>query len=148
MRPRRGARGTCENAIKAVTCDLHSDRTSATTFLANALRLLFKSLSAGRAMQTGIDHTTDTNMITWLEPSEAEALRLSQFLCPTNGEKLSDYSYGAWPTYLFVQSTPSWADGALDGSFSMPAPAAKLRTFCHPATLIVPQAGMALATIA
>jgi Transposase DDE domain group 1 len=34
------ARSTCENAIKAVKCDLHSDRTSATTFLANALRLL------------------------------------------------------------------------------------------------------------
>lgn len=34
------ARGNCENAIKALKCDLHSDRTSATTFLANALRLL------------------------------------------------------------------------------------------------------------
>jgi len=34
------ARGKCENDIKAVTGDLHSDRTSATTFLANALRLL------------------------------------------------------------------------------------------------------------
>jgi hypothetical protein len=35
------ARGNCENDIKAVKCDLHSDRTSATTFLANAIRLLF-----------------------------------------------------------------------------------------------------------
>jgi len=34
------ARGNCENDIKAVKTDLHSDRTSATTFLANALRLL------------------------------------------------------------------------------------------------------------
>ena len=34
------ARGNCENHIKAVKCDLHSDRTSATTFLANAMRLL------------------------------------------------------------------------------------------------------------
>jgi len=34
------ARGNCENDIKAVQCDLHSDRTSATTFLANSLRLL------------------------------------------------------------------------------------------------------------
>jgi Transposase DDE domain group 1 len=34
------ARGHCENAIKAVKNDLHSDRTSATTFLANAMRLL------------------------------------------------------------------------------------------------------------
>jgi len=34
------ARGNCENAIKAVKCALHSDRTSATPFLANSLRLL------------------------------------------------------------------------------------------------------------
>ena len=34
------ARGQCENDIKAVKCDLRSDRTSATTFLANAMRLL------------------------------------------------------------------------------------------------------------
>jgi hypothetical protein len=32
------ARGNCENDIKAVKIDLRSDRTSATTFLANALR--------------------------------------------------------------------------------------------------------------
>jgi hypothetical protein len=35
-----GARGTCDNARKAVTGALHSDRTSATTFLAHAMRLL------------------------------------------------------------------------------------------------------------
>jgi hypothetical protein len=35
-----GARGNCANDIKAVQCDLHSDRTSATTCLANAMRLL------------------------------------------------------------------------------------------------------------
>jgi hypothetical protein len=34
------ARGNCKNDIKAVKGDLHSDRTSATTFLANATRLL------------------------------------------------------------------------------------------------------------
>jgi hypothetical protein len=34
------ARGNCENDIKAVKNDLHSDRTSATSFLANAMRLL------------------------------------------------------------------------------------------------------------
>lgn len=34
------ARGNGENASKAVKHDLHSDRTSATTFLANATRLL------------------------------------------------------------------------------------------------------------
>jgi Transposase DDE domain group 1 len=35
-----GARGNCENAIKAVKIDRRSDRTAATTVLANALRLL------------------------------------------------------------------------------------------------------------
>ena len=35
-----GARGNCEHAIKAVQCALQSDRTSATTCLANAMRLL------------------------------------------------------------------------------------------------------------
>ena len=34
------ARGNCETDIKAVKNDLHSDRTSATSFLANAMRLL------------------------------------------------------------------------------------------------------------
>jgi hypothetical protein len=34
------ARGTCENHLKAVKCDLSSDRPSATTFLAHAMRLL------------------------------------------------------------------------------------------------------------
>jgi Transposase DDE domain group 1 len=34
------ARGNCANDIKAIKCDLHSDRTSATTCLANATRLL------------------------------------------------------------------------------------------------------------
>jgi hypothetical protein len=34
------ARGNCENALKAVKVDLRSDRTSATTFLANATRLV------------------------------------------------------------------------------------------------------------
>ena len=35
-----GARGNCANAMKAGKCALQSDRTSATTCLANAVRLL------------------------------------------------------------------------------------------------------------
>ena len=35
-----GARGTCEHHSQAIKCDLHSDRTAATTFRANAMRLL------------------------------------------------------------------------------------------------------------
>jgi hypothetical protein len=41
------ARGNCENHIKAVKCDLHSDRPSATTFLANAMRLLLACAAYG-----------------------------------------------------------------------------------------------------
>ena len=41
------ARGQCENDMKAVKCDLHSDRTSATTFLANAVRLLLACAAYG-----------------------------------------------------------------------------------------------------
>jgi hypothetical protein len=41
------ARGTCENHIKAVQCDLASDRPAATTFLANATRLLLACAASG-----------------------------------------------------------------------------------------------------
>ncbi len=55
------ARGNCENAIKAVKIDLRSDRTSATTFLANALRLLLACAAyvLHHALQTStLRHTT------------------------------------------------------------------------------------------
>src|SRR3954452_13681510 len=52
------ARGNCENDIKAVKCDLHSDRTSATTFLANALRLLLSCVAyvLHHALRTSTRH--------------------------------------------------------------------------------------------
>ena len=34
--------------------------------------------------------------------------------------------------YLFVHSTPSFADGALARSLTMPAPTEKSKTFCQP----------------
>jgi hypothetical protein len=40
----------------------------------------------------------------------------------------SDY----FPAYLLVQSTPSFADGALARSLTMPAPVEKSTTFCQP----------------
>jgi hypothetical protein len=55
------ARGNCENDIKAVKCDLHSDRTSATTFLANAMRLLLSCAAyvLHHALRTHtLQHTT------------------------------------------------------------------------------------------
>jgi DDE family transposase len=54
------ARGNCENAIKAVKVDLRSDRTSATTFLANALRLLLACAASvlHHALRTSTLHHT------------------------------------------------------------------------------------------
>jgi hypothetical protein len=54
------ARGNCENDLKAVKNDLHSDRTSATTFLANAMRLLLACAAYGlhHALRTHPLHHT------------------------------------------------------------------------------------------
>src|SRR6516162_606115 len=75
--------------------------------------------------------------------------RASQFITTrdsrpeTRNHRISGYGL---PTYLFVQSTPSLFDGAW-ASLTMPAPVEKLMTFCHPAGVIFPQAGMAPATM-
>jgi hypothetical protein len=62
------ARGNCENDIKAVKCDLHSDRTSATTFLANALRLLLSCAAyvLHHALRT---HTLQQTVLAQAQPS-------------------------------------------------------------------------------
>jgi Transposase DDE domain group 1 len=62
------ARGNCENSIKAVKCDLHSDRTSATTFLANAMRLLLACAAyvLHHALRT---HTLAHTALTTAQPS-------------------------------------------------------------------------------
>ena len=62
------ARGTCENHIKAVKCDLHSDRTSATTFLANAMRLLLACAAyvLHHALRT---HTLQQTALAQAQPS-------------------------------------------------------------------------------
>ena len=62
------ARGNCENAIKAVNCDLHSDRTSATTFLANSLRLLLSCAAyvLHHALRT---HTLQHTALAHAQPS-------------------------------------------------------------------------------
>jgi Transposase DDE domain group 1 len=65
------ARGNCENDIKAVKCDLHSDRTSATTFLANSLRLLLScaayvlhhALRAHTLQHTALAHAQPSTLI-------------------------------------------------------------------------------------
>ena len=49
--------------------------------------------------------------------------------------------------YLLVHSTPSFADGALARSLMMPAPTEKSKTFCQPSGFMLPQGGIAGATI-
>ena len=62
------ARGNCENDIKAVKCDLHSDRTSATTFLANAMRLILAcaAYALHHALRT---HTLQHTALAQAQPS-------------------------------------------------------------------------------
>jgi hypothetical protein len=62
------ARGNCENDIKAVKCALHSDRTSATTFLANAMRLLLSCAASvlHHALRT---HTLQQTALAQAQPA-------------------------------------------------------------------------------
>jgi hypothetical protein len=62
------ARGNCENDIKAVKNDLHSDRTSATSFLANAMRLLLACAAyvLHHALRT---HTLQRTALAQAQPS-------------------------------------------------------------------------------
>jgi hypothetical protein len=62
------ARGNCENDIKAVKHDLHSDRTSATTFLANAMRLILAcaAYALHHALRT---HTLQHTALAQAQPS-------------------------------------------------------------------------------
>ena len=62
------ARGNCANDIKAVKHDLHSGRTSATTFLANAMRLLLACAASvlHHALRT---HTLQHTALAQAQPS-------------------------------------------------------------------------------
>jgi hypothetical protein len=62
------ARGNCENDIKAVKNDLRSDRTSATTFLANAMRLFLAcaAYALHHALRT---HTLQHTALAQAQPS-------------------------------------------------------------------------------
>jgi hypothetical protein len=80
------ARGNCENAIKAVKCDLHSDRTSATTFLANAMRLLLSCAAyvLHHALRT---HTLSHTALATAQPS---TLMLTLFKVATQVKQYKD----------------------------------------------------------
>jgi hypothetical protein len=62
------ARGNCENDIKAMKNDLRSDRTSATTFLANAMRLILAcaAYALHHALRT---HTLHHTALAQAQPS-------------------------------------------------------------------------------
>jgi DDE family transposase len=80
------ARGNCENDIKAVKCDLHSDRTSATTFLANAMRLL---LSCAAYV---LHHALRTHTLSHTAPATAQpaTLMLTLFKVATQVKQYKD----------------------------------------------------------
>ena len=80
------ARGNCENNIKAVKCDLHSDRTSATTFLANAMRLLLACAAyvLHHALRT---HTLQQTALAQAQPS---TLILTLFKVATQVKQYKD----------------------------------------------------------
>ena len=70
-----GARGHGENAIKAVKCDLHSARTSATTFLANAMRLLLSCAASG------LHHARRTHTLSHTARATAQPATVILTLC-------------------------------------------------------------------
>lgn len=80
------ARGNCENDIKAVKCALHSDRTSATTFLANAMRLLLSCAAyvLHHALRT---HTLSHTALATAQPS---TLILTLFKVATQVKQYKD----------------------------------------------------------
>jgi hypothetical protein len=80
------ARGNCENDIKAVKNDLHTDRTSATTFLANAMRLVLSCAAdvLHHALRT---HTLAHTPLATAQPS---TLILSLFQVATQVKQYKD----------------------------------------------------------
>ena len=80
------ARGNCEHSIKAVTCALHSDRTSATTFLANAMRLLL----SGAASVLHHALRTQTRQQTALAQAQPSTVILTLFTVATQVKQYKD----------------------------------------------------------
>src|SRR5712691_10504163 len=80
------ARGNCENAIKAVKVDLHSDRTSATSFLANAMRLLLACAAYA------LHHALRTHMLqhTALAQAQPSTVILTLFKIATQIKQYKD----------------------------------------------------------
>jgi hypothetical protein len=94
------ARGNCENDIKAVQSDLHSDRTSATTFLANATRLL---LACGAYV---LHHALRTHTLahTALATAQPSTVILTLFKVATQVKQYKDRILLHLPTSCPVQA--------------------------------------------
>jgi hypothetical protein len=94
------ARGNGENAIKAVKSDLHSDRTSATTFLANATRLL---LACGAYV---LHHALRTHTLahTALATAQPSTVILTLFKVATQVKQYKDRMLWHLPTSCPVKA--------------------------------------------
>ena len=94
------ARGNCENDIKAVKNDLHSDRTSATTFLANATRLL---LACGAYV---LHHALRTHTLahTALATAQPSTVMLTLFKVATHVKQYKDRILLPLPTSCPVKA--------------------------------------------
>jgi Transposase DDE domain group 1 len=94
------ARGNCENNIKAVKCDLHSDRTSATTFLANAMRFLLSCAAyvLHHALRT---HTLQQTALAHAQPS---TVILTLFKVATQGKQYKDRILLHLPSFCPVKA--------------------------------------------
>jgi hypothetical protein len=88
------ARGNCANAIKAVQCDLHSDRPAAPTFFANAVRLL---LACGAYV---LHHALRTHTLvhTGRATAQPSTVILTLFNVATQVKQYKDRLLLHWPT--------------------------------------------------
>jgi Transposase DDE domain group 1 len=95
------ARGNGANDRKAVKCDLHSDRTSATTCLANAVRLLL-SCGASVLHQALRTHTLAHTALATAQPS---TVILTLFKVATQVKQYKDRMLLHLPTSCPVKAT-------------------------------------------
>jgi hypothetical protein len=119
------ARGNCENDIKAVKCDLHSDRTSATTFLANAMRLLLACAAyvLHHALRT---HTLAYPPLATAQPS---TLILTLFKVATQVKQYKDRILLHLPTSCPVKALLARVTALLS---AVPVPALTTALIPHP----------------
>ena len=119
------ARGNCANDIKAVKCDLHSDQTSATTFLANAMRLLLACAASvlHHALRT---HTLAHTALATAQPS---TVILTLFTVAAQIKQYKDRILLHLPTSCPVQALLQRVTTLLS---ALPVPALRPSLIPHP----------------